>query len=152
MREFMKRHYWTPGWLILGAILLVIGSFLGGTWAFLVGLGIGLWLAYPIIREQYDRARREGWAAGYVAARDRTMMNWEMESTTYHAIQIWVGQEVEGDWVVSVPRLLRQGARTTAGPGEGRIMGPFDSRDAAIGAGKRYIDGRLQRLKLEQEK
>ncbi len=65
MKEFMKKHYWTPGWLILGPILLVIGSFLGGTWAFLVGMWIGLWLAYPMIREQYDRARREGWAAGY---------------------------------------------------------------------------------------
>lgn len=145
----MKKHYWTPGWLILGAILVVIGAYSSGTWTFLVGLWAGLWLAYPIIREQYDRARRAGWAAGYVAAREKTM-DWEMESIIYHAFQIWLGQELEGDWIASVNALPRQGAGATAGPGEGYILGPFDSRDAAIQAGKRYIDGTQQRRKYIQ--
>ncbi len=146
--------YWTPGWLILGVILVVIGVYSSATssrWTFLVGLWVGLWAAYPIVREQHERGLKAGWAAGYEAARDKTI-SWEMESTVYHAFQIWVGQEQGGDWMASVNALPRQGAGATAGPGEGRILGPFDSRDVAIEGGKRYIDGKQQQRKLEQEK
>lgn len=72
MREFMKRHYWTPGWLIIGAILLAIAVYstdTGAWWDFVVGIWVGLWAAYPIIREQHERGRKAGWAAGYEAAR-----------------------------------------------------------------------------------
>ena len=59
MKEFMKRHYWTPRWLILGVLLFAIAyyelvsNFLAGPWW-------GLWVAYPIVREAYDRGRRDG--------------------------------------------------------------------------------------------
>ncbi len=68
MREFMKRHYWTPGWLIVGVFLLVISMF-ELVQMFLAGLWIGLWAAYPIIRDQHERGRKAGWAAGYEEAR-----------------------------------------------------------------------------------
>ncbi len=151
MREFMKKHHWTPGWLIFGVILVVISAYSSGTWTLLVGLWVGLWAAYPILGKQEEQARKAGWAAGYEAARDKTI-NWEMESTVHHAFQIWVGQEQGGDWTASVNALPRQGAGATAGPGEGRILGPFDSRDAAIKGGKRYIGGKERQRKLEQEK
>ena len=148
MRKFMKKVYWTPGWLIVGAILMVIGVIVGysgatwSTWTFLVGLCIGSWAAYPIVREQHERGRNAGWMAGYKTARDRTM-NWEMEPIIYHAFQIWVGQEEqEGDWVASVNALPRQGEGFTAGPGKGYIFGVYDSRDAAIEVGKRFSDAR----------
>ncbi len=63
MREFMKRHYWTPGWLIVGAILVVISVYAtdrAAWWTFLVGLWVGLWVAYPIVRQEYDRGRMVG--------------------------------------------------------------------------------------------
>jgi len=142
MRKFMKRVYWTPGWLIVGAILMVIAVYsIGTSWTFLVGLWAGLWTAYPIVREQHERGRNAGWIAGYKTARDRTM-NWEMEPIIYHAFQIWVGQEEEGDWVASVNALPRQGEGFTAGPGKGYIFGVYDSRDAAIEVGKRFSDAR----------
>ena len=142
MREFMKKVYWTPGWLIVGVILVVIAAYSRGTsWTFLVGLWVGLWAAYPIVREQHERGRNAGWMAGYKTARDRTM-NWEMEPIIYHAFQIWVGQEEEGDWVASVNALPRQGEGFTAGPGKGYIFGVYDSRDAAIEVGKRFSDAR----------
>lgn len=65
----MKKHHWTPGWLILGVILMVIGAYSSGTWTFLVGLWVGLWAAYPIVREQHERGRKAGWAEGYETAR-----------------------------------------------------------------------------------
>lgn len=55
--------YWTPGWLIVGGILLVIDLYLIGTsfsWAFILGLWAGLWAAYPIVRQEYDRGRMVG--------------------------------------------------------------------------------------------
>ena len=71
-------------------------------------------------------------------------MNWEMEPTTHHGFQIWVDKLREGEWMASVNALPEQGAMFTAGPGDGHILGPFDSRDAAIEGGKRYIDEKQQ--------
>jgi len=53
-------RYWTPGWLILGVILVVISAYTSDTWTFLVGLWVGLWVAYPIVRQEYDRGRMVG--------------------------------------------------------------------------------------------
>ena len=49
--------------------------------------------------------------------------------------------------MASVNALPERGSGWTAGPGEGHILGPFDSKDAAIEGGKRYIDEKQRRRK-----
>ncbi|MFB3073887.1 MAG: hypothetical protein ACE10F_11985 [Candidatus Methylomirabilales bacterium] len=71
-------------------------------------------------------------------------MEWEMDAIIYRGFQIWLAQGRDGDWTASVNALPEQGAGFTAGPGEGHILGPFDSREAAIEGGKRYIDEKQQ--------
>ncbi len=71
-------------------------------------------------------------------------MKWETDAIMYRGFQIWLAQGRDGDWTASVNALPEQGAMFTAGPGEGHILGPFDSRDAAIEGGKRYIDEKQQ--------
>ena len=68
MREFMKRHYWTPRWLILGVFLLATGVY-SLLLPVISGILVGLWAAYPIVREQHELGRKTGWAEGYEAAR-----------------------------------------------------------------------------------
>ena len=51
--------YWTPGWLILGVLLFAIAYYELAS-NFLAGLWWGLWVAYPIVREAYDRGRMVG--------------------------------------------------------------------------------------------
>ncbi len=67
-------------------------------------------------------------------------MNWETDAIIYRGFQIWLGQGRDGEWTASVNALPEQGAMATAGPGEGHILGPFNTREAAVEAGKEYID------------
>lgn len=72
-------------------------------------------------------------------------MKWETEAIRYQGFQIWVGQGREGDWTASVNALPEQGALATAKAGEGYILGPFNSRETAVKAGKEYIDQQQRR-------
>jgi len=67
-------------------------------------------------------------------------MEWEPKEIVHHGFAIWVGKRREGDWIASVNALPEQ-TGFAPGPGEGHIIvGPFDSREAAIEDGKRHID------------
>lgn len=49
-----------------------------------------------------------------------------------------------GRWVATVEALPTKGAMSTAGPGEGdAVRGEFDSEEAAVEAGKRYVDRKV---------
>ncbi len=71
-------------------------------------------------------------------------MKWETEAVIYLSFQIWIGQVREGGWITSVNALPERGAMATAGPGEGHMLGPFNSRKAADEAAKEYIDQKQQ--------
>ncbi len=71
-------------------------------------------------------------------------MKWEMDAIIYRGFQIWLAQGRDGDWTASVNALPEQGAMATAGPGEGHILGPFNTREAADEAAKEYIDQKQQ--------
>ena len=67
-------------------------------------------------------------------------MNWETDAIEYRGFQIWLAQGRDGEWTASVNALPERGAMATAGPGEGHILGPFNTREAAVKAAKEYID------------
>ena len=74
-------------------------------------------------------------------------MEWEEKEIIYHGFAyhgfvIWVGKRREGDWLASVSALPERGAMYVAGPGEGHILGPSESRNAAVNAAKEYVDER----------
>ncbi len=71
-------------------------------------------------------------------------MEWEQKEIVYQGFAIWIGKGRKEDWMASVNALPEQGAMATAGPGEGHILGPFNSREAAVEAAKEYIDQKQQ--------
>ncbi len=68
----------------------------------------------------------------------------EWESIRYKDYMIWVGKLREGEWVASWHALPERGAMATPGPGEGEVVSG-DSREAAIEAAQRRIEGEIER-------
>jgi hypothetical protein len=65
------------------------------------------------------------------------------ESVAYKGFVIWAVELRGGKWGATVHRLPSRGAMATAGPYEGEaVPGEFDSKRAAIEAGKEYVDRR----------
>jgi hypothetical protein len=67
----------------------------------------------------------------------------EKESVTYKGFVIWAVQLRGSKWGATLARLPSKGAMATAGPNEGEaVPSEFDSKKAAIEAGKEYVDRR----------
>lgn len=78
-------------------------------------------------------------------------MKWEPKDIIHQGFQIWLAQELKGDWIASVNALPERGGMYTAPPGEGYILGPFKSREAAIEGGKRYIEEKQQQRRQQKK-